>query len=125
MAITASEWLMTSDVAQEVAFRVDLPETGRGRWVLSYLPTHRRLTRAQALTGLALAEQVLLDQDSDTPPFDTEIATLHAAELGLTLYEVMCLLALRAGPQILDRPGSSADQETANTVAEGTTVFAA
>ncbi|MGV9820164.1 hypothetical protein [Nocardia xishanensis] len=124
MAITSSEWLMTSDVAQEVAFRVDLPETGRGRWVLSYLPTHRRLTRAQALTGLVLAEQVLLEQDSDTPPFDTEVAELHAAELGLTLHDVMCLLALRAGPHILDRPGSSARNETANTVAEGTTVFA-
>ncbi|MEV0028529.1 hypothetical protein [Nocardia sp. NPDC050793] len=122
MAITASEWLITSDVAQEVAFRVDLPETGRGRWVLSYLPTHRRLTRAQALTGLVLAEQVLLEQDSG--PFDAEIAALHAAELGLTLHDVMCLLALRAGPQNLDRLASPARRETANTVAGGTTVFA-
>ncbi|WP_067840957.1 hypothetical protein [Nocardia lijiangensis] len=124
MAVTASEWLITSDVAQEVAFRVDLPEAGHGRWVLSYLPTHRRLTRAQAFTGLVLAEYLLLEWDSDTPPFDTEIAALHAAELGLTLHDVMCLLALRAGPHAEERPGPSAREDTANAVEEGTTVFA-
>lgn len=96
MTITTTEWLISSDVAHEAAFRIDLPEVGRGKWVLSYLPTDRRVTRAQALAGMVVAEMILMDQLDPTGRFDREIAELHAAELGLTLCEVMCLLALRA-----------------------------
>ncbi|WP_330250718.1 hypothetical protein OG874_31555 [Nocardia sp. NBC_00565] len=96
MTITTTQWLITSDVAHEAAFRIDVPESGRGTWMLSYLPTDRRLTRAQALTGMVVAEMILMDQLDPTGRFDLEIAELHAAELGLTLHEVMCLLALRA-----------------------------
>lgn len=96
MPITTTEWLITSDVAHEAAFRIDLPEAGRGKWLLSYLPTDRRLTRAQALAGMVVAEMILMDQLDPSGRFDHEIAELHAAELGLTLHEIMCLLALRA-----------------------------
>ncbi|WP_378734372.1 hypothetical protein [Nocardia brasiliensis] len=95
MAITATDWLITSDVAQEAAFRIDLPEEDRGKWVLSYLPTSRRLTRDQALAGMALAEMIVLDQLYPVG-LDQEVAQLHAAELGLALHDVMSLLAMRA-----------------------------
>ncbi|MFE5283387.1 hypothetical protein ACFRAQ_00260 [Nocardia sp. NPDC056611] len=95
MAVVEYEWLITSDVAHEVAFRVDVPERGRGRWVLSYLPTTRRLTREQALAGVRLAELILLGFPGPTAEFDAEAATLHAALIGLGLTEAMCLLALR------------------------------
>ncbi|MEU1207630.1 hypothetical protein [Nocardia sp. NPDC005825] len=95
MAVWENEWLITSDVAHEVAFRVDVPEPGRGRWVLSYLPTTRRLTREEALAGVRLAELVLLGFSGPAGEFDAESATLHAALIGLGLTDAMCLLALR------------------------------
>ncbi|WP_433659953.1 hypothetical protein ACQPW1_45705 [Nocardia sp. CA-128927] len=95
MAIKATDWLITSDVAHEAAFRVDLPEEDRGKWVLSYLPTNRRLTKNQALTGMVLAEMILLDH-LHPAGLNQEIAQLHAIELGLTLHDIMSLLALRA-----------------------------
>ncbi|MGW4531614.1 hypothetical protein ACWEOI_11745 [Nocardia sp. NPDC004340] len=95
MAVWENEWLITSDVAHEVAFRVDVPEPGRGRWVLSYLPMTRRLTRAQALAGVRLAELILLGFSGPTGEFDADAASLHAALIGLGLTEAMCLLALR------------------------------
>ncbi|MGW4352114.1 hypothetical protein ACWELJ_08470 [Nocardia sp. NPDC004582] len=95
MAVMEFEWLITSDVAHEVAFRVDVPERGRGRWVLSYLPTTRRLTREEALAGVRLAESILLGFPGPAAEFDTESATLYAALIGLTLTDAMCLLALR------------------------------
>ncbi|MBF6182920.1 hypothetical protein [Nocardia otitidiscaviarum] len=109
MAITASDWLITSDVAHEVAFRVDVPEPQRGRWVLSYLPTSRRLTREQAIAGVVLAEMILMGLLRPGGEFDGEIAALHAGMLGLTVTDVMCLLALRVGdgePKPL-RPGAA------------------
>ncbi|TLF74338.1 hypothetical protein [Nocardia cyriacigeorgica] len=97
MAITATEWLIISDVALEAAFRVDVPEPHRGRWVLSYLPTHRRLTRDQALAGIVLAEMILMGQHNPCH-LDPDIARMYAAELDLTLVEVMTLLAVRGTP---------------------------
>ncbi|GAB2651783.1 hypothetical protein [Nocardia goodfellowii] len=96
MAITATDWLITSDIALEAAFRVDLPEPGRGKWILSYLPTNLRLTRAQALSGIVLAEMILLEQRYPAHPLDREVAQLRAADIGITLLDAMVLLALRA-----------------------------
>ncbi|MFI6867948.1 hypothetical protein [Nocardia sp. NPDC050406] len=95
MAITASDWLITSDVAQEAAFRIDVPESHRGRWVLSYLPTYRRLTREQAVAGVVLAEMIMHELIGGNGEFDGETAALYAETLELTLTDVMCLLALR------------------------------
>lgn len=94
MAITIVDWLVTSDVACEAAFRVDLLEDGRGKWIVSYLPTHRRVTRDQAVTAVVLAETILTSR-LDTDELARETAQLQAAELGLTLIEVICLLAVR------------------------------
>ncbi|MEV6215748.1 hypothetical protein [Nocardia sp. NPDC051833] len=93
--IQTAEWLVTSSVAQEAAFRIDLPGPDRGRWTLSYLPGVA-LTEAQAISGLVLAEMILLDTDFRTTGLDREIAELRAAEFGLTLTTVMALLAARA-----------------------------
>ncbi|MBL1075791.1 hypothetical protein JK358_15450 [Nocardia sp. 2] len=95
MAINEFEWIITSDVAQEVAFRIDLPESARGRWVLSYLPTAMRLNKEQALAGLVLAEMILLGLLRAGGEFDSEMAALHADVLGVSVTDVMCLLALR------------------------------
>ncbi|MFJ4653079.1 hypothetical protein ACIP5Y_17590 [Nocardia sp. NPDC088792] len=95
MAIKDAGWMISSDVAHEVAFRIDVPEPERGRWVLSYLPTARRITREQALAGIALAEMIVLEFERLGAGFDDEVAALHAELLGLTLTEVVCLLVLR------------------------------
>ncbi|MFC9435973.1 hypothetical protein [Nocardia sp. NPDC057030] len=95
MAIRATDWLITSDVAHEAAFRVDLPERDRGTWILSYLPTNRRLSRNQAMAGMVLAEMIVLG-GLYPAGLNHEVAQLHAAELGSTLHEIMSLLALRA-----------------------------
>ncbi|MFC9998379.1 hypothetical protein [Nocardia sp. NPDC127526] len=106
MAITASNWLISSDVAQEVAFRVDVPEPRRGRWVLSYLPTSMRLTREQAMAGVVLAEMVIAGLLNPGGEFDGEMATLNAGILGVTLTDVMCLLALRGNDPEGEASGS-------------------
>lgn len=95
MAITISEWLITSDVACEAGFRVDVPEPGRGRWVLSYAPTGMRFSQEQALAGVVLAELIMLELFGAGGEFDSEMAVLHAGVLGIPLTDVMCLLALR------------------------------
>ncbi|WP_405160353.1 hypothetical protein OG203_28515 [Nocardia sp. NBC_01499] len=128
MAITATDWLITSDVAHEAAFRVDLPENDRGKWVLSYLPTNRRLTRDQAMTGMVLAEMIVLDYLHPVG-LDQEVAHLHATELGLTLHDVMSLLAMRAPAESAepDTPGEPADDRlrSASALVHGATLFAA
>ncbi|GAB2543236.1 hypothetical protein [Nocardia heshunensis] len=97
MAIqVVSEWLITSDLVSEVAFRIDVPEPDRGRWMLSYLPTKRRLTREQALVGVRLAELLLCESVCENSESDLLVARLHAEELDMDLSDAMCLLALRA-----------------------------
>ncbi|WP_306363166.1 hypothetical protein [Nocardia sp. CC227C] len=132
MAITASDWLITSDVAHEVAFRVDVPEPQCGRWVLSYLPTSLRLTREQAIAGVVLAEMILMGLLRPGGEFDDEMAALHAGILGLTVTDAMCLLALRAGdgePKPLrlgaTRSGASAAAGSGASAAAGSDARAA
>lgn len=105
--ISAGNWLIASDVAHEVAFRIDVPEPHRGRWVLSYLPTHYRLDRRQAVAGIALAEMIFVELLSPGGEFDAEMAALNAAILGVSLMDVMCLLALRQGPAEPEVPAGS------------------
>ncbi|MCU1646006.1 MAG: hypothetical protein JWN03_6281 [Nocardia sp.] len=108
MAIISAEgWLITSDVAREVAFRIDVPESYKGRWVLSYLPTHYRLDREQAVAGIALAEMIFVELLSPGGEFDAEMAALNAAILGVPLIDVMCLLALRQGGAEVEEPTGS------------------
>ncbi|WP_405486500.1 hypothetical protein [Nocardia sp. NBC_00511] len=102
MAVFDHQWLITSDEVHEVAFRVDVPEDHRGRWLLSYLPTDRRLNREQAMAGMVLAEMILIGLLRPGGEFDGEIAALHAGMLGLTVTDAMCLLALRDSVGELD-----------------------
>ncbi|WP_141691717.1 hypothetical protein [Nocardia brasiliensis] len=124
MSITATAWLITSDVVHEAAFRVDLPEADRGTWVLSFLPTKRRLSRDQAVTGMALAEMIVLGRSHAGGPLDAEIAHLHATELGMTLHDVMSLLALRAPDGSPPQPPADRHNSAA-ALAHGATSFAA
>ncbi|WP_024801902.1 hypothetical protein [Nocardia sp. BMG51109] len=96
MGIVATDWLITSDVALEVAFRIDLPGPDRGRWVLSYLPADHRITRSQALAGVLLAELMVLEPLGTGDDWDVDMASAYAADLGLSLTEALTLLALRA-----------------------------
>ncbi|WP_280384500.1 hypothetical protein [Nocardia wallacei] len=96
MGIIVTDWLITSDVALEAAFRIDLPGPDRGQWVLSYLPAEYRFTRPQALAGMMLAEMIVLDPLAAEDDWDADVASMCAAELGLTLTQAQCLLALRA-----------------------------
>ncbi|MFC6010165.1 hypothetical protein [Nocardia lasii] len=89
-------WQVTSDVAHEAAFRIDLPGPSRGSWTLSYLPSYWLLTEEQAVSGLVLAEMIVLDTDFRTAGLDLELAEIRAGELGLTVSTVMMLLAARA-----------------------------
>ncbi|MFF3222019.1 hypothetical protein ACFYV7_04410 [Nocardia suismassiliense] len=128
MAITATGWLITSDVVHEAAFRIDLPEQDRGKWVLSYLPTNRRLSRNQAMAGMVLAEMIVLGQPHPAG-LDHEVAQLHATELDCTLHDVMSLLALRApaGSTEPEPPVDPTDDRlrSAAALAHGVTSFAA
>jgi len=104
MTIYDTEWLITSDQVLEAAFRIDLPEPHQGMWMLSYLPTHLRLTRDQAMIGMTLAETVLAGQLDDCDYLAREVAQLRANELGFTFYEVACLLAARSpSPAVVRR----------------------
>ncbi|MQY22499.1 hypothetical protein [Nocardia macrotermitis] len=100
MTVNESEWLITSDRILEVAFRVDLPESHRGMWLLSYLPTRLRLTREQAVVGMTLAEIVLTGQLDETDELLPEIAHLYADRLGFTLADIACMLALRSSSDL-------------------------
>ncbi|MEU0544390.1 hypothetical protein ABZ319_31420 [Nocardia sp. NPDC005978] len=103
MAIFTTDWLITSDAAHEVAYRIDVPEPGRGRWVLSYLPSSFRVTREQALAGIVLAELILAGLFCPGRELEWDAAGLHARVLGITVPEAMCLLALRGpGREIWD-----------------------
>ncbi len=109
MGIAATDWLITSDVALEVAFRIDLPGPDRGRWVLSYLPIDRRFTRDQALAGVVLAEMVMFEFDGDEGEWDGDLASIYAAEVGLSLNDALCLLALRALDSEADEDAGDGD----------------
>ncbi len=113
MAIVfTAKWLVASDVAHEAAYRIDVPGPFHGRWKLSYLPENWSLTEEQAISGLVLAEMIILDTGFCTAGLDLELAELRAAELGLTLTGVMVLLAARASasaptsPELVHRDGA-------------------
>ncbi|WP_330186006.1 hypothetical protein OHB26_39475 (plasmid) [Nocardia sp. NBC_01503] len=79
---------MTSDITPEFATQV-----GSNSWTLSWLPD-RHLTREQALRGMEL-DEILSDPALTTTQLEWEAAGRRAAELGLTLEEVVVLLSKR------------------------------
>jgi hypothetical protein len=108
VAIFANNWLITSDFADEVAFRVDIPGRDKGWWILSYLPLEHRLTRVQAMAGVAAAEIVLSAVTDPVEQADIDLVHRHAATLGLSVKHIARLLAMRATAtpvaRIADRP---------------------
>ncbi|MEU0538424.1 hypothetical protein [Nocardia sp. NPDC005978] len=90
MALTFSPGLVTSDITPEIAWHVAASE---GDWVLSWLP-ERRLSRQAAISGMVL-DEVLSDPDPADPELVLELAAARAADLGLTLPQVVERLALR------------------------------
>lgn len=91
MTLHITDRLITSTVTPETAHRI--PITEGGMWVLSWLPD-RLLTRNQAISGLVL-DETLSVADTAHAEFAMELAAFRAADLGLTLREVVLRLCAR------------------------------
>ncbi|MFE3190934.1 hypothetical protein ACFXHA_18120 [Nocardia sp. NPDC059240] len=91
MALEFMPWTIRSDKSPEIAFRTTL---SMDSWMLTWLPD-RMLTLEQAAIGMGLDEVL-----SDPAPADAEdaleVAEMRAAQLGLTLREVVVLLWVRS-----------------------------
>ncbi|WP_063712662.1 hypothetical protein [Nocardia concava] len=87
MALDITPETVRSDKTPEIAVRTTLPTD---TWVLSWLP-NRLLTFEQARSGMVL-DEILSDPAPADPEQALEFAELRAAELGLTLPEVVVLL---------------------------------
>lgn len=96
MPVQPAEWLISSDIVDEMAFRIDVPGRDRGRWIVSFLPPGFRLTEKQALTCMELAEMILLTLESSVGTLELEFARIRANELDLSLEDLMWLLAARS-----------------------------
>ncbi|MFC9999325.1 hypothetical protein [Nocardia sp. NPDC127526] len=100
MALTITPWSISSDLTPEIAVcAIDSTDV----WILSWL-SERELTRDQAISGMALDEIL-----SDPEPADSEqalaMAAVHAAELGISLREVVVRLSVRVAQRDLHRGG--------------------
>ncbi|WP_063048462.1 hypothetical protein [Nocardia arthritidis] len=91
MALDITYSIITSDITPEHA-RL-LPFSADAAWELSWLPAVA-LTREQAVSGMML-DEMLSDPGTLTSDLALELAAIHAAELGLTLREVLIRLYLR------------------------------
>lgn len=96
MPVRIAEWLISSEIVDEMAFRIDVPGGDRGRWIVSFLPPGFRLTETQALTCMELAEMILLALESSVGTLELELARIRANELELNLEDLMWLLAARS-----------------------------
>ncbi|MFG3616314.1 hypothetical protein [Nocardia sp. NPDC047654] len=91
MALDITDSIITSDISPETA-RL-LPSSSGTAWELSWLPSVA-LTRDQAVSGMVL-DEMLSDPGTLTSDLELELAALHAAELGVTLREVLIRLYVR------------------------------
>ncbi|MGV9665592.1 hypothetical protein ACWDUL_00590 [Nocardia niigatensis] len=91
MALEFTTWTVRSDKTPEMAVRTTLSADS---WVLSWLPD-RLLTQEAACHGLAL-DEILSDPNPEDPEQALAVAELLAAELDLTLREVVVLLWVRS-----------------------------
>ncbi|MBL1078215.1 hypothetical protein JK358_27785 [Nocardia sp. 2] len=90
MALYITPWSIGSDVTPEIA---TCAATSGDFWVLSWLPG-RVLTYEQAVSGMVL-DEILSDPEPVDGDTALELAEIRAAELGLTLAEVVVRLAVR------------------------------
>ncbi|MFD8244093.1 hypothetical protein [Nocardia sp. NPDC059691] len=91
MALDITDSIITSDITPETA-RL-LPYSSDTGWELSWLPTVT-LTREQAVSGMVL-DEMLSDPGTLASDLALELAAMHAAELGITLREVLLRLYVR------------------------------
>ncbi|WP_405133175.1 hypothetical protein [Nocardia sp. NBC_01388] len=98
MALAFTTWLITSDVTPEIALR---STASADEWILSWLPD-RSLTLEQAVSGMVL-DEILSDPELDDGGLAFELAAFRAAELGVTLREVVLQLAIRMAQRDLLR----------------------
>ncbi|MFE2994509.1 hypothetical protein ACFXG4_05790 [Nocardia sp. NPDC059246] len=96
MALEFTPWTVRSDKTPEMAVRTT-PSTDS--WVLTWLPD-RLLTQEAACRGLVL-DEILSDPSPDDPDQALAVAELLAAELDLTLREVVVLLWVRSAQRDL------------------------
>ncbi|MFF0456906.1 hypothetical protein [Nocardia africana] len=107
MTLHITDWLMTSDVTPESAQRLpSLP----GQWLLSWLPGEL-LTQEQALSGM-IVDEILSDPAFVDDLGAVEMATLHAAELGITLDEAVIRLCARVLERTALRSGDTGPGDT-------------
>ncbi|QLY30557.1 hypothetical protein [Nocardia huaxiensis] len=90
MALFITPWSITSDVTPEIC--TCAPVSG-DFWVSSWL-SDRILTLDQAISAMTL-DEILSDPDPVDGDTALELAGFRAAELGLTLAEVVVRLAVR------------------------------
>ncbi|MBF6465601.1 hypothetical protein IU427_10485 [Nocardia beijingensis] len=91
MALDITDSIITSDITPEIA-RL-LPSSSGAAWELSWLPTVI-LTREQAVSGMVL-DEMLSDPGTITSDLTLELAAIHAAELGVSLRDVLIRLYVR------------------------------
>ncbi|GAB2563697.1 hypothetical protein GCM10027167_83520 [Nocardia heshunensis] len=91
MALEFTPWTIRSDKSPEMAFRTTL---SMDSWKLTWLPD-RLLSLEQAAIGMGL-DEVLSDPAPAKAEDALEVAELQAAQLGLTLREVVVLLWIRS-----------------------------
>ncbi|MEU0538344.1 hypothetical protein ABZ319_00630 [Nocardia sp. NPDC005978] len=91
MALTVTEWLITSDTTPETAHYI--PTARGGEWVLSWLPD-RALNREQAISGMVL-DEFLSDPAPADDVFALELADVRAAQLGIELEDAILRLCAR------------------------------
>ncbi|MEU1998990.1 hypothetical protein ABZ511_31540 [Nocardia gamkensis] len=91
MALDITDSIITSDISPEIARLVS--SSSGAAWELSWLPSVV-LTRGQAVTGMVL-DEMLSDPGTLTSDLALELAAMHAAELGVTLREVLIRLYVR------------------------------
>lgn len=91
MALDITDSIITSDITPENARLLSI-STGEA-WELSWLPTVT-LTREQAVNGMVL-DELLSDPGTAASDLALEVATIRAAELGISLRDVLLRLYLR------------------------------
>ncbi|MGQ4598863.1 hypothetical protein [Nocardia sp. R6R-6] len=91
MALDITDSIITSDITPETARPLSI--SAGAAWELSWLPTVA-LTRDQAVIGMVL-DETLSDPDSVTNDLALELAAARAAELGISLRDVLLRLYVR------------------------------
>ncbi|MBF6334995.1 hypothetical protein IU450_03750 [Nocardia abscessus] len=91
MALDITDSIITSDITPESARLLSF--SSGAAWELSWLPTVT-LTREQAVSGMVL-DEMLSDPGTLTSDLALELAAIRAAELGISLRDVLIRLYIR------------------------------